>query len=277
MTSGATVSIVMPCFKAEKTLLLAVAGVQAQSYQRWELLIVVDGLHDESATLAQQLAAQDSRVRVFLSEKKRGVVRARNLGIRLAKGEWLAFCDADDFWQPNKLEAQLQLAQSKKSNLLCSTFWFWYPNRQQRTTQLVKLPKKLVYATMLRTNAIPMSTAMYHLPSLGKQYFIALPKGFIHEDYAYWLRVMSHPQVHAHSLSVPTTYIRIQANSRSANKWQAMRSHAYILKSVAGLSLPKRSLAMLAYLSWAIRKRLSRQYGQEQPTSPLLTPPMQVS
>lgn len=253
------VSIVMPCYKAAATLSLAVQGIQAQSYRQWELLLVVDGSHDATAELAGQLAEADARIRLVLSTKNRGVVRARNLGIRLAKGNWLAFCDADDFWQPHKLAAQLALADQTSANLLCSTFWYWYPHRQKDRLKMVRLPKHLRYQTMLRTNAIPMSTAMYGVGALGKQYFEALPSPYIHEDYAYWLRIMQNPKVMAESLQKPTALIRVQPNSRSANKWLALRSHAYILTSVAGLSTAQQTAAMFSYVIWGFLKRWSIQ------------------
>lgn len=249
----------MPCYKAAATLSLAVKGVQEQSYPHWELLLVVDGSNDPTAERAQQLAAMEPRIRLLLSGKNRGVVRARNLGIRLAKGNWLAFCDADDFWQPYKLEAQLAMATEANANLLCSTFWYWHPHRQQERLKLVRLPKQLYYQTMLRTNAIPMSTAMYRMDVLGKQFFETLPPPYIHEDYAYWLRMMQLPKVKAESLETPTTLIRVQPDSRSANKWLALQSHAFILKSVAKLPAFKRAMAMLAYVSWGFRKRWSAQ------------------
>jgi len=264
------VSIIMPCFRAEKTLELAVSGIQSQHHPYWELLLVVDGIQDNCAALAQKLAASEPRIKLVLSTKNRGVARARNVGIRLAQGEWLAFCDADDFWEAPKLAAQLELAKESKANLICSTFWYWYPHRTLKSTQLVRLPKQLKYHTMLRTNAIPMSTALYHLPSLGKHYFKPLPAAYIHEDYAYWLRIMQHPAVQAQTLLLPTTFIRIQANSRSANKMLAMRSHAFILKTVAQLTFLKRCQAMLAYVSWGFRKRWSLQKAKESPVPPSL-------
>ena len=258
------VSVVMPCHRAAETLELAVNGVLQQTYVQLELLLLVDG--DEAATLAlaRQLAAADARIRLLCSAHNRGVVRARNLGIRLAKGSWLAFCDADDHWLPDKLELQLQLAARTGANVMCSTFWFCRPDRARNQTRLAHLPKKLQYATMLRTNAIPMSTALYQTAVLGKHYFEALPQPYIHEDYAYWLRLMQNTAVQAQCLQQPTTLIRVMSQSRSANKWLALRSHAYILHRVAGLRGFKHSWAMLAYGSWALRKRLKGQHAAAQ-------------
>jgi len=81
MYTANLVSIVMPCFRAEKTLELAVSGIQSQHYPHWELLLVVDGTQDNCAALAQKLAASEPRIKLLLSTKNRGVVRARNVGI----------------------------------------------------------------------------------------------------------------------------------------------------------------------------------------------------
>jgi len=125
------VSVVMPCYKAEKTLEKSVTGVLNQTHSALELLLVLDGMGDATWELATRLASKDPRVRVIASRKNRGVSRIRNLGIRLSKGDWIAFCDADDWWVENKLTCQLELASTKGANLVCSAFYFYYPETQK--------------------------------------------------------------------------------------------------------------------------------------------------
>jgi len=84
----------------------AVESVQAQTVSDWELLIIDDGSSDDTPLVAARFA--DVRIRYVKSDRL-GQSRAKNLGIDLARGEFIAFLDADDAWLPEKLEKQLRL------------------------------------------------------------------------------------------------------------------------------------------------------------------------
>lgn len=90
------ISIIMPVFNAVRTLERAVRSIQAQTCLNWELLLIDDGSTDGSDTLCDRLAREDGRIRT-LHQLNRGASAARNAGLEVARGEWLAFCDADDW------------------------------------------------------------------------------------------------------------------------------------------------------------------------------------
>lgn len=91
-----TISIIIPVYNAGDTLSRCVDSVLAQSFGDFEVLLVDDGSTDSSAKICDEYAAKDSRVRVFHKENG-GVSSARNVGLDHALGEWVCFCDADDF------------------------------------------------------------------------------------------------------------------------------------------------------------------------------------
>src|SRR5215471_21615023 len=112
MSPTALVSIVTPCFNAERFLEETLASVVAQSYSHWELLLVNDGSRDRTAEIAVQWAsAHPDRVRYLEHEGRRnqGTSASRNLAIGHARGEYVAFLDADDVWLPRHLEMQVAL------------------------------------------------------------------------------------------------------------------------------------------------------------------------
>ena len=88
------ISIVIPFFNSEKTLVRAISSVLSQSFHDWELILVNDGSVDSSEEVAKSFFF-DSRIS-YLFQKNRGVSAARNLGAERAKGEWLIFLDSDD-------------------------------------------------------------------------------------------------------------------------------------------------------------------------------------
>lgn len=115
MTTKPTVSIITPFYNAERFLLAAVESVLGQTYRDWELLLVDDGSTDESTRVAQSYAAQyPSRIQYLEHPHhvNRGISATRNLGLRQARGEFVASLDADDVWMPEKLEEQVAILRA---------------------------------------------------------------------------------------------------------------------------------------------------------------------
>ncbi|RXT18840.1 glycosyl transferase [Rhizobium leguminosarum] len=107
--SGAAIpliTVVIPAYNAEKTLAETLSSVSSQSYDKLEILVVDDGSRDGTFELASDYSLTDRRIRV-LRQDNGGVARARNHGIREARGPYIAPVDADDVWHPEKIERQL--------------------------------------------------------------------------------------------------------------------------------------------------------------------------
>lgn len=100
------ISVVMPLFNKERWVIRAVASVLNQSYPTLELIVVDDGSKDDSVKRIQTV--MDPRIRI-ISQENAGVSAARNRGIQEAKGELIAFLDADDAWKPHHLETIINL------------------------------------------------------------------------------------------------------------------------------------------------------------------------
>lgn len=106
------VSVVLNFLNAERFIDEAVASVYAQSYPAWELLLIDDGSTDRSTGIARGYTARDpDRVRYleFPGHENRGASAARNLGMREARGEFIAFLDSDDVWFPERLARGVEL------------------------------------------------------------------------------------------------------------------------------------------------------------------------
>ena len=99
-----SISVIMPVYQAEKFLKASVESVLAQTFSDWELLLVDDGCRDNSPALCDGFAQRDDRIRVIHKRKNAGVSAARNSGLEEAKGEYIAFLDSDDGFEPQALE-----------------------------------------------------------------------------------------------------------------------------------------------------------------------------
>ena len=100
---NALITVIIPAYNAEKQLYRAVESVLGQTYKNLEILIIDDGSQDGTGAIADSYAKSDSRIVVFHVENG-GEARSRNLGLSKAKGDYIAFCDADDYMHPEMLE-----------------------------------------------------------------------------------------------------------------------------------------------------------------------------
>ena len=101
------VSIIMPCYNAERYIAQSIESVLAQTYQSWELLITDDGSKDNSVKIATKYSLEDERINLLVPDEHQGIARTRNMSISRAKGRFIAFLDSDDIWYPEKLEKQI--------------------------------------------------------------------------------------------------------------------------------------------------------------------------
>ena len=109
------ISVVIPTFNREKTIKRAVDSVLAQTYQDIEVIIVDDCSTDDTEKIIKTY--NNPRVKYVKLEKNSGACVARNTGVELARGEYIAFQDSDDFWKKEKLEKQLQNMKDNNSDI----------------------------------------------------------------------------------------------------------------------------------------------------------------
>src|ERR1700752_3699749 len=100
------VSIIIPCYNAEKYIDRSIESILNQTYKDFEIIIINDGSTDNSEEVIKKYLTLDNRVK-YLKQVNQGVSATRNKGIELAKGEILAFLDSDDVWEPENLEIKV--------------------------------------------------------------------------------------------------------------------------------------------------------------------------
>ncbi len=111
-------SVIIPLYNKEVSISRTIKSIQNQSYQDFEIIIVDDGSTDNGMLEVHKI--NDNRIRCFYQEN-RGVSSARNRGIKEAKGEWVAFLDADDEWNSEYLQIILQLQKKFPDCNVCAT------------------------------------------------------------------------------------------------------------------------------------------------------------
>ncbi len=185
----AKISVIIPAYNAERTILETIASVQAQTFSDFEIIVINDGSTD--TTLAQLGTVRDSRLRVCSFENG-GLATARNRGIKEATGDYIAFLDADDLWMPQKLECQIEALQSYPEAGVAYS-WTTCMREEEGETLFFKGPTAPftgnVYPQLLLHNFVGSGSCILAtrpaIESVGE--FDALPKGS--EDWDYYLRL----------------------------------------------------------------------------------------
>lgn len=115
------ISIIIPFYKSEKTLVRCIESIENQTYKNIEIILVNDRGGDNSLKIAQELAKKDSRITVY-DKKHTGVSGSRNYGLARAKGEYIQFVDSDDFLEPTMCEKMLNLLIENNAELAVCNF-----------------------------------------------------------------------------------------------------------------------------------------------------------
>lgn len=107
------VSIVIPAYNAAETIINTLKSVFSQTYKDWEIILIDDGSTDDTATVLNSffgtLSEKELHKIKLIKQSNQGVSAARNTGLKVAGGDWIALLDSDDTWMPNKLERQMEI------------------------------------------------------------------------------------------------------------------------------------------------------------------------
>ena len=96
------VSVIIPCYNSERYIVQSIESVIMQTFQQWEMIIVDDCSTDNSADIIKKYEAKDFRIRYLKTNEPSGSPSIpRNIGIREARGRYIAFLDSDDIWLPS--------------------------------------------------------------------------------------------------------------------------------------------------------------------------------
>ncbi len=262
-SSDALVSVIMPAKDAGRYIEAAIESVVAQDYRSWELLAIDDHSLDHTADIIKAYAARDPRV-VYspMPAGAKGVAAARNYGIRLARGRYIAFLDSDDIWDSRKLSIQLGAMKSRGAALCYCAYRKMYEDGSVGSGA-VEVPQSTAYGDLLRSNVIGCSTAVFDASVVGKIFMpeVATESAHYFEDYATWLRIAreldkkDEPFV---GINQPLVIYRVRKGSISQDKLRAARYTWRVYRRIEGISLHRAIYYFCHYAVRGFRKYLIR-------------------
>ncbi|MDO8948620.1 MAG: glycosyltransferase family 2 protein [Desulfocapsaceae bacterium] len=236
------VSVITPTHNSAAFLPETIEAILGQTFSDWELIIVDDCSSDASYEIARDYASRDARIKPVCLEQNGGAAVARNTAIEMAQGRFIAFCDSDDLWMPQKLEKQVEF-MAEKDVAMSHTAYTKMREDGTRFKGVVPAKKIVSYHDLLKSCFIGCLTAMYDTKKVGKVFMPLIRK---RQDYALWLRILKSGHVSL-GLNEPLAIYRVCNNSVSSNKLIAAQYHWRVLREMEGLSLLKASYCFLHY------------------------------
>lgn len=260
------VSVVIPTYNHAHFLGDAINSVLNQTHTRCEAIIIDDGSTDDPRSVV--LRYQDPRIH-FIAQENRGLAGARNKGIDCAKGEFLAFLDADDQWEPEFVEQCLRVLAADPTLVGVYTGHHFVDEDGNliSTEPGRNIAPEQLYQKLLEGGFFPPCTMLIRsdiVREVGK--FDTRLRGMGAEDWDLWLRIAEHYRIQ--SLSLPLARYRVSRGSMSSNAERMHENRLAVLKKHygplgTGTEHPP-YLKSLAY-GFAYRKSTIEFMQQEQP------------
>lgn len=244
------VSIITPTYNSIRFLDDTIQSIRSQTFTNWELLITDDCSTDGTWELLQKYQEEDNRIKIFRLEKNSGPGVARNNSIKHAQGRFIAFCDSDDQWKPEKLEKQIKFMLDNDLALSFSS----YDVIDERNNALgeVIAPEKVSYKSMLRNNYIGCLTAIYDTDKVGKVYMPTIRK---RQDWALWLAILKKTPF-ALGIKEKLAVYRDRSQSISSNKIDLIKYNWNIYHNVEKFSVLKSVFLLIQFLFYYFKKKI---------------------
>ena len=211
------ISIIIPYHKKKFFFKETIQSINRQSYKNYEVIVIYDDIDkSELINVKKILKKFKFKKKLLINNKTIGAGLSRNQGIKISKGNFIAFCDADDLWDKNKLKIQLKFMKKKK--LLFSHSNYFIIDSNSKKVGKLKVPKNISYDQLLKSCDIGLSTVMISRSVIKKNLFSSLKTK---EDYLLWLKSIKHLKI-LKSINKELVYWRYLKNSLSSSNIQKL-------------------------------------------------------
>ncbi len=219
----------MPAYNAAAFLAQSINSVLAQSYKDLELIVIDDGSTDNTAAIVKQWQNNDKRI-VYHFQSNKGLGAARNSGLKLAKGQWVAFLDSDDLWAEDKLRLQLNAAIDKNADVVFTNGYYLNNDELKVYESLTGFYSgHQLYKLLLTHNHIPVLSVCIKKTLIDTIGFMdTMPLAYGNEDWDYWLRACK-ANVCFLGMEEKLFQYRLHDNNMSKNKSRMLGGSYYVI------------------------------------------------
>lgn len=220
----ASISVVMPAYNATQYIERTILSLQDQTYKNWELVVVDDCSTDETCDLVNRIAIDDNRIHLIrLEENFGGPAGPRNVGVREAHYDLIAFLDSDDIWHPQKLEKQIELIGSSDDFFGCSSMIDFEDDEKIEFSEVgeVSVDDIDFMAQSFRAK-IPTSSVLVSKALVRRFPFEESSDYKAVEDFHCWLRILD-AGITCRKIREPLLYYRKSEGQISGSKLKMMK------------------------------------------------------
>jgi len=211
------VSVIMPYYNKRNYFLDSINSVLNQTYINLEIIIIYDDHERDDLEYIKDCIKNDSRAKIILNDKNRGVAFSRNKAISVAQGEYIAFLDCDDYWKTNKIEMQMGFMLKNDYDFSYTTYQVI--NSNGKIVDKIKARKKLDYNELLKSCDIGLSSVILKRKLLNEMKFPGLKTK---EDFVLWLS-LAKKSVDLAGFDEPLMFWRQTSNSLSSSILQKLK------------------------------------------------------
>lgn len=226
------VSVITPTYNCGRFIAETIESIQAQTYENWEMCIVDDCSTDDTKAVVEGYMANDSRIKYYCLPENSGAAVARTKAMELAQGEYMAFCDSDDLWLPEKLERQIAFMEETGFAFTC-TAYEQIDEEGNSLNRVIKTVDKTDYNRLLLDCPVGNSTVMYNVGVMGK---FRVPNIRKRNDDALWLTMLK-KEKYIRGMQDMLMRYRIRSNSISSNKLKVIKYHWILYREIEHLSV----------------------------------------
>lgn len=243
--------IIMPVYNCENYIKQAIESVKNQTIPNWKLIIIDDKSTDNTLkVINESIKGIEDKILIIKSEQHNGVAITRNLGIEKAKSRYIAFLDADDMWQKEKLEKQIQFMKQNNYQFSYTGYSYLKNDKEKRVKTFYK---SLNYKQALKNTFILTSTVMIDTDKISRKNIYMLDVES--EDTATWWNILKKGYI-AYGLKENLVTYRITSNGLSSNKIRNLKRTWNLYRNLEKLSVGKSIYCFLTYIFHAIEKRI---------------------
>ena len=243
------VSVIIPYYRKKKYFKKTLNSILSQTYKKLEIIIIYDDTNLEELVFLEKITKKDKRISIIINKKNLGAGFSRNIGIRASKGKFIAFIDADDLWEKDKIYQQLKFMRKNKYKFSHTSYVIINHNEKKLAQRTAK---NLDFTNLLKSCDIGLSTVILEKKLIKDK--IKFPNLKTKEDFVLWLKISSRGTV-IHAFDKNLTKWRKTPKSLSSSLIRKLLDGYMVYRKYLNYSILK-SIYFLIILSFNFLKKV---------------------